>query len=87
MIANRIVTTPSDDRSRGLIERLTDADALAMLALATLTKPGPFGLRTPCLGEFWGVGADAASEMIHEELTEKEKEQLDTLDEFDFGDI
>lgn len=29
-----------------------------MLALATLTKPGPFLPRTHCLGEFWGVRED-----------------------------
>jgi predicted GNAT family acetyltransferase len=51
MIASRIVDAPIDDR----IERLTEADAPAMLALATLTKPGPFAARTPSLGEFWGV--------------------------------
>ncbi len=37
------------------IERLTEHDAPAMLALATLTRPGPFAARTPSLGEFWGV--------------------------------
>ena len=37
------------------IERLGDADAPAMLALALLTKPGPFAARTHVLGEFWGV--------------------------------
>lgn len=37
------------------IERLTDADAPEMLALATLTKPGPFFSRTHLLGRFWGV--------------------------------
>jgi predicted GNAT family acetyltransferase len=26
-----------------------------MLALATLTRPGPFAPRTPELGEFWGI--------------------------------
>jgi len=51
MIASRIVDAPIDDR----IVRLTDADGPAMLALATLTKPGPFAARTPSLGEFWGV--------------------------------
>lgn len=39
----------------GSIERLTEADAAAMLELATLTRPGPFAARTGCLGEFWGV--------------------------------
>jgi predicted GNAT family acetyltransferase len=51
MIADRIAAPPPDAR----IERLTDADAPAMLALATLTKPGPFASRTPTLGEFWGI--------------------------------
>lgn len=37
------------------IERLTEADAPAMLELATLTAPGPFLARTHTLGQFWGV--------------------------------
>ncbi len=37
------------------VERLTDADAPAMLELATLTAPGPFLPRTHTLGQFWGV--------------------------------
>jgi predicted GNAT family acetyltransferase len=37
------------------LERLTDADAPAMLELATLTAPGPFLPRTNTLGQFWGV--------------------------------
>ena len=37
------------------IEPLTDADAAQMLALATLTKPGPFRTRTQTLGQFWGI--------------------------------
>jgi len=40
------------------IERLSAADAADMLALATLTKPGPFSLRAGELGEFWGVRID-----------------------------
>jgi predicted GNAT family acetyltransferase len=39
-------------------EPLTDADAPQMLALATLTKPGPFFERTHQLGEFIGVKID-----------------------------
>jgi predicted GNAT family acetyltransferase len=39
-------------------EALTDADALQMLALATLTRPGPFFARTHTLGDFIGVKAD-----------------------------
>jgi predicted GNAT family acetyltransferase len=34
---------------------LSDADALQMLALATLTRPGPFFSRTHQLGDFVGV--------------------------------
>lgn len=34
---------------------LTDADAAEMLALATLTRPGPFYARTHQLGDFVGV--------------------------------
>jgi predicted GNAT family acetyltransferase len=34
---------------------LAEADAEEMLALATLTKPGPFSLKSLELGRFWGV--------------------------------
>ncbi len=54
MVAERIVPALLDAR----IERLTDADAPAMLALATLTKPGPFAAKTHTLGEFWGIKDD-----------------------------
>jgi hypothetical protein len=37
---------------------LTDADGPQMLALATLTKPGPFYARTHQLGDFVGVKRD-----------------------------
>lgn len=40
------------------IEPLADADAPDMLALATLTAPGPFFSRTHQLGEFVGVKID-----------------------------
>jgi predicted GNAT family acetyltransferase len=40
------------------IEPLTQADALEMRALATLTKPGPFFSRTHELGAFVGVKVD-----------------------------
>jgi predicted GNAT family acetyltransferase len=51
MIAERVAPLDAHDR----IERLTEADAPEMLALATLTKPGPFFARTHQLGRFWGV--------------------------------
>jgi ribosomal protein S18 acetylase RimI-like enzyme len=37
------------------IEPLDDADAAEMLALATLTRPGPFRARTHTLGRFIGI--------------------------------
>jgi GNAT superfamily N-acetyltransferase len=37
------------------VERLTEADAPAMLELATLTQPGPFFANTHRLGAFWGI--------------------------------
>jgi len=40
------------------IEPLTEADAPAMLALATLTEPGPFFERTHRLGDFFGIKQD-----------------------------
>lgn len=42
------------------IVALGDADAEEMLALATLTRPGPFFARTHQLGRFIGVKADGA---------------------------
>jgi ribosomal protein S18 acetylase RimI-like enzyme len=47
--------TPTED-SR--IKPLAEADAAEMLALATLTNPGPFTLRAQSLGTFWGVKVD-----------------------------
>lgn len=51
MIAKALVPLEPDNR----VVRLTEADAPDMLALATLTKPGPFNTRTHELGGFWGV--------------------------------
>ena len=42
----------------GVIEVLGEADAPAMLALATLTRPGPFRSRTRELGPFVGIKQD-----------------------------
>ncbi|MFK0297704.1 GNAT family N-acetyltransferase [Brevundimonas sp. NPDC090276] len=47
-------SAPLDDA----IEVLGEADAPAMLALATLTKPGPFRSRTRELGPFVGIKRD-----------------------------
>lgn len=40
------------------LQPLTEADAPEMLALATLTEPGPFLARTHKLGTFWGIKED-----------------------------
>lgn len=55
MVAETVV--PAWDVPFELIS-LADADAAEMLALATLTKPGPFFVRTHQLGSFIGVRVD-----------------------------
>jgi predicted GNAT family acetyltransferase len=54
MVAARAVEAPAD---AGAIE-LGQVDAPEMLELATLTRPGPFSLRSLELGRFWGVRLD-----------------------------
>lgn len=54
MIADRPFERMGDDR----VSLLTEEDADEMLALATLTKPGPFTRRAQSLGSFWGVRID-----------------------------
>ncbi|RVD23671.1 MULTISPECIES: GNAT family N-acetyltransferase [unclassified Mesorhizobium] len=54
MIAEQPVQAVSDER----IRQLTQHDAAEMLALAALTKPGPFTLEALSLGDFWGVKID-----------------------------
>jgi len=39
------------------------------------------------LGEYWGAGAELASEMIEQPLTEEEEQKLQDLNAFDFGDL
>ncbi|TJV11942.1 MAG: GNAT family N-acetyltransferase, partial [Mesorhizobium sp.] len=51
MIAERPLQMVSDER----VQRLTRDDAAEMLALALVTKPGPFTLEALSLGDFWGV--------------------------------
>ena len=46
--------TSEDDVSTTII-KLTASDRPAMLALAELTKPGPFAPRTPDMGDFFGI--------------------------------
>lgn len=47
-------TVAGDDLPPGT-RRLGPGDVEAAMALATLTRPGPFGPRTIELGEYWGV--------------------------------
>ncbi|TRC96042.1 GNAT family N-acetyltransferase [Mesorhizobium sp. WSM4303] len=51
MVAEKPMPAVSDER----VQQLTLDDAAEMLALASLTKPGPFTLKALSLGEFWGV--------------------------------
>lgn len=51
MVAGAPSQTVSDER----VQRLTQDDAAQMLALASLTKHGPFTLGALSLGDFWGV--------------------------------
>lgn len=51
MVLDNLVDVALDPR----IQPLTADDAPAMLALATLTKPGPFERRTHLLGNFFGI--------------------------------
>ncbi|MER9233730.1 GNAT family N-acetyltransferase [Mesorhizobium sp. M0622] len=51
MIAEQPLQIVSDQR----VQRLTRHDAAEMLALALVTKPGPFTLEALSLGDFWGV--------------------------------
>ena len=53
MIADRL--TPVSHELDHRIEPLSERDWPEMLALATMTKPGPFVSRTPKLGEFFGI--------------------------------
>jgi hypothetical protein len=55
MICEGLTAGPEPDFA---IEALGEADAPEMLALATLTRPGPFFARTHQLGEFVGVKQD-----------------------------
>jgi predicted GNAT family acetyltransferase len=51
MVAARPISAPKPAEAIPL----ADADAAEMLALAELTKPGPFRARTHRLGNFWGI--------------------------------
>jgi len=49
---------PIDPYDHPDLLQLGEADAPEMLALATLTEPGPFAARTHQLGTFWGLRID-----------------------------
>lgn len=55
MIAERFEASPPPP---GIVA-LGDADADSMLALAKLTRPGPFRARTHDLSQFWGIKDEA----------------------------
>ena len=55
MIATRLEAAPAPGFD---MVKLGEDDAVAMLALATLTVPGPFFSRTHQLGDFFGVKID-----------------------------
>lgn len=52
MVAASVIEEPS--RAIDMVP-LGAEDAIQMLELAILTEPGPFGVRTGELGQFWGV--------------------------------
>ena len=56
--AQMVATRPRTDEPGFAYRLLTDTDAPAMLALATLTRPGPFRAGTPRIGRFYGVEQD-----------------------------
>ncbi|MER9404830.1 GNAT family N-acetyltransferase [Mesorhizobium caraganae] len=51
MVAEALLPAVSEERA----QQLTLDDAAEMLALASLTRPGPFTLKALSLGDFWGV--------------------------------
>lgn len=54
MLAEEPAAAVADPR----ITQLAEPDAVEMLSLATLTRPGPFTLEAMRLGRFWGVRID-----------------------------
>jgi predicted GNAT family acetyltransferase len=56
----RVAESLAEPAADFAIEPLDDGDAAEMLALATLTKPGPFFARTHQLGRFVGVKVGGA---------------------------
>lgn len=58
MLLGELTESARDDALAGRIERLGPADHEEMQALVRLTRPGPFGPRTPELGAFFGIRID-----------------------------
>lgn len=59
VLAQMVLTAPAQFSRTGIaVEPLGEADAADMLALATLTEPGPFYDKTHRLGDFVGVRHD-----------------------------
>jgi len=54
-LVQMILERPIEPTDNPNIVRLGWPDAEEMLALATLTKPGPFTLKSQALGEFWAI--------------------------------
>lgn len=54
-LVQMVASRPPENVGDARIERLGPDDAEEMMALAMLTKPGPFSLKAQCLGEFWGI--------------------------------
>ncbi len=57
-VVQMVLTRPPEPVADARIEPLNGADAEEMLALALLTKPGPFTRGARALGEFYGIRID-----------------------------
>ncbi len=57
-VTQMILARPAAAVDDARIEKLTEADAAEMLALAQLTEPGPFTLKAQALASFHGIRID-----------------------------
>lgn len=57
-LVQMLADKPFDRIEDPRIVKLGEEDASDMLALATLTKPGPFTMKAQSLGTFWGIRMD-----------------------------
>ena len=57
-VVQMVLARPPQPVADARIERLNGADAEEMLALATLTRPGPFTHGAQALGDFFGIRID-----------------------------